>query len=57
MIVMYQVLFVYGFEFVFYVYGEFFVCVDFKIWLEDFVVEEVFGFELGGEGEYLFLLV
>ncbi|MVF12775.1 tRNA pseudouridine(13) synthase TruD [Ketobacter sp. MCCC 1A13808] len=57
MTVMHQALPAYGFESAPYAHGEPLARADFKTRPEDFVVEEVLGFEPGGEGEHLFLLV
>ena len=57
MSVQYQQLPAYGYSGAPYAYGEPESEADFKSRPEDFVVEEVLGFEPSGEGEHLFLLL
>lgn len=57
MSVLHQQLPAYGYSSAPYAYGEPGSEADFKTLPEDFVVEEVLGFEPSGEGEHLFLLL
>lgn len=57
MSVLHQALPAYGLEQAPYAYGQPQCSADFKTQPEDFIVEEVLGFEPCGEGEHLFLLL